>query len=84
MRKYIKDQRAARNKGLFLLDLEAPFDYHNLSPERRQQLFDDGIHMTVYGYEVLGDYIAQGLIDAMGLAGPERSTAARRSYRSRP
>lgn len=67
VRRYIRDQRWAGNKSLFLLDLEEPFGYHQLPEQRRQQLFDDGIHMTEYGYQVLGQLVFEGLVDAMGL-----------------
>jgi lysophospholipase L1-like esterase len=47
--------------------VESTFAYFSLSPERRAQLFDDGVHLTVYGYELLGDLVAQGLTTAMDL-----------------
>ncbi|KAF6258256.1 SGNH hydrolase-type esterase domain-containing protein [Scenedesmus sp. NREL 46B-D3] len=67
VREYIKHQRAAGNKGLFLIDVESTFAYLSMSPERRAQLFDDGVHLTVYGYELLGDLVARGLSIAMDL-----------------
>jgi lysophospholipase L1-like esterase len=65
VREYVKQQRAAGNKGLVLIDVESTFAYFSLSAERRAQLFDDGVHLTVYGYELLGDLVAQGLMNAM-------------------
>lgn len=67
VRAYIAQQNAAGNMGLQLLDLEAPFDYYKLSEQRRQQLFDDGIHLTQKGYELMGDLIYHGLEHTMGL-----------------
>lgn len=67
VREYVKQQRAAGNKGLFIIDVEQTFAYLSLSPERRAQLFDDGVHLTVYGYELLGDLVTQGLANAMDL-----------------
>lgn len=76
IRQYIKDKQASGFEGLYLLDLESTFDYYNLSPERRAQIFDDGIHMTKYGYELLGDKAYDGLVDAMGLQAPERARSS--------
>lgn len=79
VRQYIRQQRTAGNKGLFLLDLEKPFDYWSLSPERRTQVFDDGVHMTEYGYELLGDLVYKGLLKAMGYEGAEKSRPAKKA-----
>jgi lysophospholipase L1-like esterase len=65
VRRYVAQQHAAGNTGLVLVDLEAPFDYYKLSEARRRELFDDGIHLTRAGYELMGDLIYQGMLKAM-------------------
>lgn len=72
-RQYVTSKRAMGYKGLSLLDLEAAFNYYNLTPERRVQLFDDGVHLTAYGYDLLGSYVYRGLLDAMGVQNTEKA-----------
>ena len=65
MRQYVAEQNASGNNGLVLVDMEATFDFHNLPEQRRKELFDDGIHLTQAGYEIMGDLVYQALVKAM-------------------
>lgn len=67
VRQYVAEQNAAGNYGLALADLESAFDYYKLSEQRRKELFDDGIHLTQAGYELMGDLVYQALIKAMSV-----------------
>lgn len=68
VRQYIAEQRASGNGGLVLVDMEGPFDYYKLSEQRRKELFDDGIHLTQEGYQLMGDLVYQDLERAMEAA----------------
>ena len=39
--------------------------YHSMSEENREQIWDDGLHFTPYGYNVMGDHIAKRLVDIL-------------------
>lgn len=67
VREYVAAQHVAGNSGLQLIDLEEPFNYHSLPEAKRKELFDDGIHLTAAGYELMGDLIFAGMSRAMGL-----------------
>lgn len=62
---YVQQQRrsgGAAGKQLHLLALENKFGpYQSLPAARRDQLYDDGLHLTISGYVELGEKIFQGL-----------------------
>jgi lysophospholipase L1-like esterase len=65
VRQYIMQQNAAGNAGLQLVDMETTFDYYKLSEQSRKELFDDGIHLTQKGYELMGDLVYKGFEKAL-------------------
>lgn len=67
VRQYVAEQNAAGNSGLVLVDMESNFDYYKLSEQRRKELFDDGIHLTQAGYDLMGDLVYQALVRAMAV-----------------
>lgn len=80
VREHVAATHAAGSAGLVLLDLERPFDYWALTPERRAAIFDDGVHMTEAGYQLMGQLVADGLLRAMGLrGGPKDGGGAERA-----
>lgn len=50
-------------KYRFLFDLFKVIPYHSLPPEKREELWDDGVHFTSKGYDVLGGYLATRLTE---------------------
>lgn len=67
VRQYVAEQNASGNQGLVLVDMESAFDYYKLSEQRRKELFDDGIHLTQAGYNLMGDLVFQALERAMAV-----------------
>jgi lysophospholipase L1-like esterase len=67
VRQYVAEQNASGNQGLALVDMESAFDYYKLSEQRRKELFDDGIHLTQAGYNLMGDLVYQALERAMAV-----------------
>jgi lysophospholipase L1-like esterase len=61
----VKQQQAAGNWSVYILDLEKQMNWFAMSDAQRKSLFDDGLHFTEYGYSVLGGYIADGLRKVM-------------------
>ena len=43
-------------------DLRAHIPYHSLTEDQRDDLWDDGLHMTPAGYNRMGQHIADALI----------------------
>ncbi len=39
--------------------------YHSMSEEDRDQIWDDGLHLTPYGYSVMGGHIAKRLVELL-------------------
>lgn len=59
----VKQQHKAGDGSLQLLDLEPQFDWWSMSPEKRKKVFDDGVHLTDWGYQqYLAGLIFDGLV----------------------
>ena len=56
----IKEQLTPR-KDVVVLDVDYHLPQHSLSDDQREQIWDDGIHLTPYGYDRLGELIYQAL-----------------------
>ena len=60
--------KAAKAKSVLLLDAKANFDGLLNQDYNEEDLYSaDGIHLTETGYELLGKFIAGGLISDAGL-----------------
>lgn len=63
----VRDANGAGDKSLHLLDLERKFDWYRMEPSERGKVFDDGVHLTDFGYQqMLAPAIYQGLVKVMG------------------
>ena len=51
--------------GLFPLDLCKAIPYHNMDPDKRKKIWDDGLHFKKSGYDLMGDIVAQRLEEIM-------------------
>lgn len=61
--------KAAKDKNIMLLDANAYFKGEINSGQAKEDLFaEDGIHLTEKGYELLGTFIAQGLLSDAGMS----------------
>ncbi|WIA15988.1 hypothetical protein OEZ85_012727 [Tetradesmus obliquus] len=94
--------RAAATGGqgpqIWVLDLQAgPLDFYKMSPEERSRWLDDGLHMTQFAYEQLGQYVYDevmshlcnlpqlGLLDYAQVSAQEASYSIwRNAARARP
>jgi lysophospholipase L1-like esterase len=61
LKAWVKQQQAAGNWSVYILDLEKQMNWFAMNEAQRKALFDDGLHFTENGYSVLGGYIADGL-----------------------
>ena len=50
-----------REERFFPFDLCALIPYHDMPSERRELIWDDGLHLTKLGYELMGSAISQEL-----------------------
>lgn len=64
----IANRRCQSSHTLDLFDL---MPYHSESKETREEIWDDGLHFTPYGYNVMGDYIAQCLVKLLPIVEKE-------------
>lgn len=46
----------------FTLDLHAEMPYWSLPKDKRAELWDDGLHFTEAGYDLMGSIIAERLV----------------------
>ncbi|KAK1600628.1 GDSL-like Lipase/Acylhydrolase [Colletotrichum navitas] len=61
-------------------DLNPRIPYHSLTERERQRYWDDGLHLTVAGYDWMGTHVAEALGDLVEL---ERNPNSRRARRAR-
>jgi lysophospholipase L1-like esterase len=50
-------------KDRYALDLFEKMPYHSLSAVDRKELWDDGLHFTPKGYEMIGNLVAVRMIE---------------------
>ena len=47
------------------MDLFTAIPYKNMDEEKRDKIWDDGVHLTEAGYDLMGDVVADRLIDLL-------------------
>lgn len=50
------------DKTIFLFDLKNKIPYHSLPADERARIWDDGVHFTPVGYDLMGEYLAERLV----------------------
>lgn len=45
------------------MDLYTKIPFISLPEKRREELWDDGVHFTFEGYDLMGKYVAEALIE---------------------
>jgi len=50
----------------YIFDLHKEMPFHNLSEEQRRNIWDDGVHFTEKGYQIMGEKVADRLIEIIG------------------
>lgn len=49
----------------YTFDLWSVIRYHGISEKTRERLWDDGLHLTAAGYEVMGKAVAARLFELL-------------------
>ncbi|KAH8690504.1 SGNH hydrolase-type esterase domain-containing protein [Talaromyces proteolyticus] len=62
LNKHIMEHKEDR---FFAFDLKSVIPYHSMDAERRQEIWDDGLHFTDKGYDLMGHLIAERLIELL-------------------
>jgi hypothetical protein len=55
----------------YSLDLASKMPYEGISEEERKDIWDDGVHFTEKGYDLMGMIIAKRLIELISEVGVE-------------
>jgi len=58
---------ASETPEVHIFDLFEKIKYHSLSIEDRHELWDDGIHLTAAGYELMGELVARRMLEVLGV-----------------
>lgn len=58
------------NSSIF--DLRGAMPYHNMDLEKRERLWDDGLHFTEEGYKEIGIMVGEKLIQVIEEVKPEK------------
>ncbi|OJJ49098.1 hypothetical protein ASPZODRAFT_13835 [Penicilliopsis zonata CBS 506.65] len=53
---------AHQAEGFYSFDLHAKVPFHSMSEEQRSDIWDDGLHLTDIGYDLVGDLVAEHLV----------------------
>jgi len=49
----------------YSFDLKSALPYYTMDEERREQIWDDGLHLTDNGYDFMGELIAERLLELL-------------------
>ena len=69
----VEERRAELNRlikedtrdDVFSFDLYAKLPYYSMDEESRQEIWDDGLHLTSKGYERMGELVSERLIELL-------------------
>ncbi|CAI7677053.1 unnamed protein product [Penicillium manginii] len=62
---------AHKADGFFAFDLHAAIPYHSASKEFQNKVFDDGLHLTPHGYDLMGQAIGEHLAGLLRSSGAQ-------------
>lgn len=66
VKNYITKKNKDGDHSLQLLDLEPQFNWYGMDAQQRAKIFDDGVHMTDYGYQqYMAGLIYNGLVNIL-------------------
>ncbi|KAL8823367.1 MAG: hypothetical protein Q9170_008366, partial [Blastenia crenularia] len=60
-----------REDGYFVADVCAKVPYSAMSEEMRKKIYDDGLHFKPAGYDMIGDAIADRMLEVLGKNYPQ-------------
>lgn len=49
----------------YTFDLKSAIPYHDMEEQRQKQIWDDRLHFTAQGYDLMGEVIAQRLLELL-------------------
>ncbi|KAL8760158.1 MAG: hypothetical protein Q9184_003415 [Pyrenodesmia sp. 2 TL-2023] len=52
-------------EGVWVADVERKVPYGGMDPEVRRKVWDDGLHLKALGYDMIGDAVADGLLEVL-------------------
>ncbi|KAL2070862.1 hypothetical protein VTL71DRAFT_13888 [Oculimacula yallundae] len=52
-----------REKNFYTYDLHTAVPYHNMTDERRKEIWDDTLHFTIKGYDLIGKLLADRIVE---------------------
>ncbi|KAL1988688.1 hypothetical protein VTN96DRAFT_8388 [Rasamsonia emersonii] len=56
---------AHRAERFYTFDLHSALPYHSLSENERERIWDDGLHLTDEGYDLMGELVAGRLVELL-------------------
>ncbi|CCD50395.1 hypothetical protein BofuT4_P090820.1 [Botrytis cinerea T4] len=59
-------------KDNVIFDLRGAMPYHNMDLEKRERLWDDGLHFTEEGYKEIGIMVGEKMIQVIEEVKPEK------------
>ncbi|KAI9645519.1 hypothetical protein NHQ30_006261 [Ciborinia camelliae] len=63
VRSKVLDEKREELNDSDTFDLRGKMPYHNMEPDRRARLWDDGLHFTEMGYEEMGVMVGEKMIE---------------------
>lgn len=52
-------------RSSYALDLKSAIPYHDMNEQRREEIWDDGLHFTDKGYDLMGEVISERLLELL-------------------
>ena len=63
-------QKPVEEQGkYYVCDLHSAIPYHSMSKEEREEIWDDGLHLTEKGYERMGEVVGARLAEILNWGG---------------
>lgn len=72
------------DETIFLFDLNKKIPYHSLPAEERDRIWDDGVHFTPAGYDLMGEYLAERLVQIISPPNIEANPNAENTTATQP
>ena len=67
IKKYAWENHYAGGRRTFCVDINASIPWHRSDLEEKKKIWDDHMHLTPYGYDLMGTIIFQNIVDHLNL-----------------
>jgi lysophospholipase L1-like esterase len=67
IQKYAWENHWAGGRRTFCVDINAAIPWHRPDLEEKKKIWDDGMHLTPKGYDLIGALIFQAIVDHLNL-----------------